>query len=143
MKFAVSVLILAFAIGAVSVNAAQKTNLCKTGNVRGFAEVQGDPRLGGIGALPSEFSRASGLFGIQYNCTGRGVWAKRVDEGVYDVWFPDNPAKVAIVSAVNQQGATAAVDRIGDATFRISIRGPVVDNNVLIRRELPFYIIVT
>lgn len=143
MKYAVGFLILAFMIGAVSVSARSKQHLCRTGQIRGFALVQGDPRLGGIGALPgSRFAGSQQWFRIRYNCTGRNVLARRVDEGVYDVMFPGNPGRVAVVSAFNQQAASASVQYVDDFTFRVSIRGPVTDNNILIRREIPFYIAI-
>ncbi len=136
---AVAAIILAFVIGATSLSLG--ANRCSTGTVRGFAVVRGDPTIG-IGSLPSIFSGQQELFEVRYNCSGKGVLAKRVDEGIYDVWFPSNPAKVAVVSAMNQQAASASVDRIDDGIFRISIRGPVVNNDILIHRELPFYIAI-
>lgn len=139
MKLIAVISILAFTI--IAVNISSGATSCPSGSVRGFAVVRGDPRIG-IGSLPSKFSREQAFFELRYNCSGKAVSARRVDEGIYEVWFPNNPARVAIVSAKNQQAATASVERIGDGVFRISIRGPIENNNILIRRELPFYIAI-
>jgi len=139
MKTLAVIVALAFFIGVWNIGASP--DRCKTGQVRGFAIVRGDIRVG-IGSLPSIFSGGQEWFEIRYSCAARSVLARRVDEGIYDVWFPDNPARVAIVSAMNQQAATASVDRIDSSIFRVSIRGPVESNNILVRRELPFYIAI-
>jgi hypothetical protein len=138
-------LTLAFLIGAISIDAstAQSTR-CATGHVRGFAVVRGDPRLGGVGAIPNQFTGDPVYFEIRYNCTGKGVIARRVDEGVYDVIFRDNPGKVAVVSALSQNGTVASVDHLTDGAYRVTLRGPLVSEggDILIRRENPFYIVV-
>lgn len=139
MKYAVGILIIALTLGAISVNAGQNRR-CRTGQVKGFALVDGDPRLGGIGALHGTFSNSSRWFRIRYNCTGYSVYARRIDEGVYDVKFTNNKSLVATVSAMSQQGVSSSVQYIGDSTWRIVLRGPLTSNNVLVQRELPFYI---
>lgn len=141
-KYVVSTLILALGLGAISVSAAPDQVACQTGKVRGFAAVRGDPRLGSIGAIDSHFGNDPRWFEIRFNCTGKSVYVRRIDVGVYDVQFPSNPAKVAIVSALNQQGASASVDHIDTDIFRVVIRGPLINNNVLLPRELPFYIAI-
>lgn len=121
--------------------AESQSSRCAPGHVRGFAIVRGDPRLGGVGAIPNHFTGSPLYFEIRYNCSGKGVVTKRVDEGVYDILFPKNPTKTAIVSALDN-GAATSVDRIGDGMFRITVRGPVVQNDILRPREAGFYIAV-
>jgi len=139
MKTLAAIVALAFFVGVWNIGASP--DRCRTGQVRGFAIVRGDSRIG-IGSLPSIFSAGQEWFAIRYNCSAKSVLAKRVDEGVYDVWFPGNPAKVAIVSTMNGQAASSSVDQIGEGIFRVAIRGPIVENNILVRRELSFYIAV-
>ena len=139
MKLAVSCFILALVLGTIEVTAAP-LDRCKTGNVRGFAALR-DSEVG-MGGMPSQFSRAQPWFDIKYNCTGRGIFARRVDTGTYDIVFPDNPAQVATVSALTDQAASASAVKI-DGAFRVSIRGPVTNNNINLRRDMPFYIIIS
>lgn len=140
MKYVVTIFLLALVLNSISFAFPGQTGRCAVGHVRGFASVRGDPRLGGIGALPGNWAGDSRYFQIRYNCTRKGVWAKRVDVGVYDVMFPENPAKVAQVTVQNQQGSSASVAMVDRGYFRVVIRGPVIDNNILLRREQSFYI---
>ena len=89
MKIAVVVAVM-FTLIVASVGALpEQANPCRLGQVRGFTIVRGDPRIGGIGALPNRFVNDQQWFEVRYNCSGDSVYAKRVDEGVYDVWFPN------------------------------------------------------
>lgn len=117
------------------------STLCPTGSAKGFAFVTGDPRLGGIGVLPSTFTSNGQFFGTRYNCTKRSVYARRLDEGVYEVMFPGNRARIAVVSAATDQSAVASVTR-NHNTFRVTIRGPYVKNEILVPREISFYIVI-
>lgn len=121
--------------------AAQITNPCKVGEIRGFAHVRGDPRIG-IGSLPSTLTNQQDQFFVRYNCKHLTVYARRIDEGEYEVWFPENPARTAQVTAVNSQGASASAYFNGNGHFIVVIRGPAVNNSVLEPRELSFYIVV-
>lgn len=135
-------IVAAFLVGTVAVDiATSQSTRCATGHVRGFAVVQGDPRLGGVGAIPSEFSGSALYFDIRYNCTAKGVQVKRVDEGVYDVLFPGNIARVVQVTALGN-GASASGYRIEESIFRVVIRGPLVRNEVLAPKESAFQITV-
>lgn len=141
MKLLAVVLSIGLVLGFSQFVEAQIFNPCKVGNVRGFAHVRGDPRIG-IGSLDSVFTSQQDQFAMRYNCRGIPVQARRIDEGLYEVRFPNNPARVAGVTAVNAQGASGSAYFNGDGRFVVSVRGPIVENNVLQPRELPFYIIV-
>lgn len=138
MKIAVSCFILALVLGTIEVTAAP-LDKCKTGNVRGFAALRESEV--GMGGMPGQFSRAAPWFDVKYNCSGRGVMARRIDTGTYDIVFPDNPAQVATVSAMTDQAAAASVTKI-DGAFRVAIRGPLTNNNIALRRDIPFYIAI-
>lgn len=132
---------LLFAVGVHAASSRLNGGDCKTGQAKGFAAVQGDPRLGGIGALPSKFTSAAQFFKVKYNCEHQNVLARRLDEGIYEVTFPGVKSQIAVASVTNDQASTISVIKIGDA-FRVRIRGPIENNNILIPRELPFYIVI-
>lgn len=142
MKWLVTAVGIALILAYSELVTAQSSNPCKPGQVRGFAHVRGDPRIG-IGSLSSTFTRQQDQFFVRYNCRGIPVHARRIDEGVYEVWFPDNPARTAQVTAVNSQGSSASAYFNGDSKFVVVIRGPATDNTVLEPREIAFYILVT
>lgn len=141
MKYIAVISILALLLTTFSFASPRQSSRCATGHVRGFAHVRGDPRLAGVGAIPGIWAGDQRYFGIRYNCTAKGVWARRVDQGIYDIMFPGNIATVAQVSPANQQGATASVDMI-ENFFRVIIRGPDMENGILQRRDQPFYITI-
>lgn len=124
--------------GAVKLNA--QNNLCKTGLVKGFAFVKGDPRIGGTGAIPNQFTSDPNYLGVRFNCSKKGVQVKRVDTGIYDILFPDNPS--VAVAITGGEGLVTGVTRFDRGYFRVSIRSPLVDNGILQPRESSFYIVL-
>ena len=121
MKIFAVIAVLTLVLITVSVSTAAVPSRCQVGKIRGFAHVRGDPRIG-TGSIPSVFTGEQRWFEIKYNCSRQNVLTRRVDEGVYDVWFPGNSSKIAVVSAVTGQGAAASVYRIDKGMFRVSIR---------------------
>ena len=94
-----------------------------------------------MGQLPSEFTSKNRYFQRRWNCTGRQVYARRVDLGVYEVQFPGLPWRAPVVSALSQEGVTASVYVFGDV-YRVALRGPLSGEDVAIRRDVPFSIAI-
>ena len=88
---------------------------CSAGTVRGTAHVDASQ------AFPDRYTRR-GVSGA-YNCARRGVQAKRVDVGVYDVRFPGNPGSVAVATPTASQPLTIVWSRQADGAFRVFVRG--------------------
>lgn len=140
MKLLAVILACVIVVGVTTVQA-RLPERCRTGEVRGFAAVTGTPELG-MASITSRFSNNQSLFSIRYNCIGRSVFVRRVDRGIFDVWFRDNPGLVPSVDAMSDQGTSSSVDRVSGSTFRVVLRGPLIDNNVTQFRDIPFYITV-
>jgi hypothetical protein len=87
---------------------------CGAGNVRGTVH------LHAAQSFPDRYT-SRGTTG-RYSCSGRGVQAKRVDVGVYDVRFPGNPGSVAVATPVASVPLTLTWTRQGDGAFRVFVR---------------------
>jgi hypothetical protein len=105
---------------------------CATGAVRGIATVTGDPSKG-MANIPDQFSSTRVLFARTFNCAGGAVQVRRVSTGVFEVRFPGNGARTAVVSA---SGALASLEAAGDA-FRVRLFVPGRDDEA----EVPFTVV--
>lgn len=114
---------------------------CETGEVQGYALVTGT-RLTGPGGIPSRFTNAQRYFGRRYNCTGRLVQVRRVDDGSYIVRFPGNRAVAALADSATDDGSSSSSVSLGGGQFQVRILGPGIERNVLEPRDTPFVIAV-
>jgi hypothetical protein len=87
---------------------------CGAGNVRGAVHLLASQ------AFPDRYT-SRGL-ASRYNCAGRGVQARRVDAGVYDVRFPGNPGSVAVATPIGPTPLTLTWTRQNDGAFRVFTR---------------------
>jgi hypothetical protein len=87
---------------------------CGAGNVRGTV------RLIASQAFPDRYT-SRGLSG-RYSCAGRGVQAKRVEVGIYDVRFAGNPGSVAFATPIASEPLTVTWTSQGDGAFRVFVR---------------------
>jgi hypothetical protein len=114
--FVVALAALFFALGgsAFALGHGALARGCGAGNVKGS---------GHLLAAQSFADRytSRGLSG-RYSCAGRGVQAKRVDVGVYDVRFPGNPGSVAVATPIAPSELTLTWTRQGDGAFRVFVR---------------------
>lgn len=135
---AVSLLVLAVA----SSDAAQvSTAGCVYGRAQAFAAIRANPPYL-VGTIPREFTSDTGFFSRRYNCKRTGVQVRRIDLGIYDVRFPELSYRLALVSAISQEGVASSVAVFDNGIYRVTLRGPVVANNdVLVRRDVPFSIV--
>lgn len=116
--------------------------VCRTGEVQGFATVRWSPAEI-VGQIPSgRFAQRPKFFWRKYNCTGANVMVRRRDVGVYEIAFPGLGYRMAVVSAVTQDGTNASVQPLGTGVFRVILRGPVVNDGLLARRDVAFAIVV-
>jgi hypothetical protein len=114
---------------------------CQYGRVQGFVSIRNDPEYL-IGTVPSQFTGSFRFFQRRYNCTGRRVEVRRVDLGVYDVRFPGLHRRSVVASAVSQEGVSVSAQPFGKDTYRVALRGPIVRENVLVRRDVAFTIAI-
>jgi hypothetical protein len=115
--FVLSLLALFLALGGSALavgHGALARSRCAVGSVRGTVHVRASQ------SFPDRYT-SRGLSG-RYSCSGRGVQAKRVDTGVYDVRFPGNPGSVAVGNAISTQQVTFTWSRQGDGAFRVFVR---------------------
>jgi hypothetical protein len=109
----------AFAVGERVQGAAVAQQRCTNGAVRGIATVTGDPSKG-IANVPDKFSGAAVLFARKFNCTGRAVQVRRLEIGVYEVQFVNNPAPSAVATGLGFFSAT--VETVSPGTFRVRVQ---------------------
>lgn len=114
---------------------------CHTGNALGFVAIRSDPAEL-VGQIPSRFTSDPGYFSSRYNCTGRNVQARRVDQGIYDVRFPGIVVRVAVADAISTEGVSTSVQHLGDGVVRIALRGPLGGSDVAARRDVAFNVVV-
>jgi hypothetical protein len=138
MKWVV-VLACLMVVGALALRAEGSHLECHTGQVTGFATIRSQPQYL-VGTIPSTFSSRDAFFTARYNCEGRGVHVRRVDQGVYDVRFRGARPRVAIADAISTEGVSSSVQIIGD-TVRVSLRGPLNGSDVASRRDVAFSVV--
>ena len=109
---------------------------CVTGGAQGFAALRFSP-LETVGTIPNRWTGSNRYFWRKHNCTGRGVFVRRRDVGVFEINFPGLGYRLGIVSAISQEGASASVWPFGTGVFRVVVRGPIVENGLLTRRDVP------
>lgn len=139
MKLALLVAVSLLVLGVADAGAAKNQAPCVYGRVQAFASIRANPPYL-VGTIPSSFTNKRSYFSRRYNCKKKGVLVRRVDLGVYDVKFPGLKYRTAVVSAISQEGVSSSVQAFGDYTYRITLRGPLSENNALIRRDVPFSI---
>jgi hypothetical protein len=138
MKLAVALAIIALGTIVFSANASHQR--CHTGSVAGFATLRSQPQYL-TGTIPSTFASRNTYFVSRYNCKGRGVHVRRVDQGLYDVRFRDVWIRAANADAVSTEGVSSSIQILGD-TVRISLRGPLNGDDVASRRDVAFSVVV-
>lgn len=122
----------AFALGEGQL-AAQKR--CANGAVRGVAVVTGNPSAG-MANTPDKFTSAGNLFSRKFNCTGKAVQVRRVDQGVYEVRFVGVSGASGV--GTGMQDAYATVEPVAGGAFRVIVHPAGRDD----RADLPFTVVV-
>ena len=89
----------AFAVGERVQGPSIAQQRCANGAIRGIATVTGIASQG-IANFPDKFTSANALFARKFNCTGKGVQARRVEAGVFEVRFVGISGASAVASAV-------------------------------------------
>ena len=89
----------AFAVGERMQSPSIAQQRCANGTIRGIATVTGIASQG-IANFPDKFTSANPLFARKFNCTGKGVQARRVEAGVFEVRFVGISGASAVASAV-------------------------------------------
>lgn len=141
MRIAVpSVLALLVALGLISIGGAASGPTCVYGRVQGFIAIRSDP-VYLVGTIPSQFTANPDYFARRYDCKRTAPQVRRVDLGVYDVRLPELGNRVAVATGFGD-GVTASVQGLDDGIYRVFLRGPVVQNTVLVRRDVPFSLVI-
>lgn len=139
MKFLVTGLILALALGTVSYSGA--ATRCRTGEAQAFVAIQREP-LYLVGTIPSSFTLNQNYFSRRYSCKGNPPAVRRVSLGLYDVLFPGLDPQVVLVTALSDEGVSASVWPVGNGIVRVALRGPLGGADVATRRDVPFSVAV-
>lgn len=111
-----------FALGgsAVAVSEAVKPQArCGVGAIRGIAAVNGEPSKG-IANVGDQFTSAKAVFGLAFNCGAGSPQVRRTATGVYEVRFPGNAARTALVSGGTAESTVQYVSGV----FRVSLYVP-------------------
>jgi hypothetical protein len=95
-----------------------------------------------VGTIPSVFNSNPVYFVRRYNCEGRSAFVRRVSLGIYDVRFPGLNPRAVIATAMSDEGVSASAFPLADGIVRIALRGPIVGNDVMSRRDVPFSVVV-
>jgi hypothetical protein len=135
----VGVVLCLVALGALALSSEAAHLECHTGQVTGFATIRSQPQYL-VGTIPSTFSSKDAFFTARYNCRGRGVHVRRVDQGVYDVRFRGAHLKAAFTDAISTEGVSSSAQILGD-TVRVSLRGPLNGGDVASRRDVAFSVV--
>ena len=117
------------------------TPACKRGSAQAFVAIQPDPNYL-VGTIPSVFNSNPAYFVRRYNCEGRSAFVRRVSLGIYDVRFPGLNPRAVIATAMSDEGVSASAFPLADGIVRIALRGPIVGNDVMSRRDVPFSVVV-
>ena len=115
-------LALFFALGgsALAVSEAVRPQArCGVGSIRGIAAVDGEPSKG-IANIGGTFTANRAIFGLVYSCGGGSPQARRAGVGIYEVRFPGNPSRTALVSGAGAESTVQAVNGV----FRITLHVP-------------------
>ena len=119
---AIATAALFFALGGSAfglVEAVRPQPRCAPGAVRGVAAVSGESGKG-IANIGGTFTDRKAIFSEAFNCTGGRPQARRILTGVYEVRFPGNRARGAVVSG----DAETTVKDLGGGIFRVSLWAP-------------------
>ena len=138
MKFAVIAILAIAVIGIAPANGGPR---CQFGRVQGFISVRSNPEYL-VGTIPAKFTSSSRYFQRRYNCLGAGAQIRRVDTGVYDVRLPGLGFRTAFVTAISQEGVATSVQAFPDYVYRVALRGPLINELALKRRDVAFSIAV-
>lgn len=126
----------------VAVSQTQASHLgCHTGDALGFVAIRADPPYL-VGTLPSRFTGMPVFFEARYNCEHKGVQARRIDLGTYEVRFLGLSPHVVLTDALSAEGVSSSSENMGNGTVRVFLRGPLGGNNVATRRDVPFSVVV-
>ncbi len=113
---------------------------CIFGRVQGFVSLRAEP-IFLVGTIPARESSNPKYFSRRFNCKRNTPTVRRVDDGIYDVQFPGLNWRTAFVTAISQEGVSASVT-VDKDMYRVALRGPLVIDNALVRRDVAFSISV-
>jgi hypothetical protein len=125
----------AFAVGERIQSPSVAQQRCTNGAIRGIATVTGIASQG-IANFPDKFTSANALFARKFNCTGKGIQARRVEAGVFEVRFVGISGASAVASAVADD-AYATVRNGSGGSFIVTMHPAGRDD----RADLPFTLI--
>lgn len=114
---------------------------CQFGRVQGFVQIKDNP-VSLPGSIPSKFTFSERYFSRRYNCKRMSAAVRRVDLGTYDVYFPGLGGRGVFASSISLEGVAASAMQISAGVYRVVLRGPLVRDNVLERRDVAFSVAV-
>lgn len=128
----------AFAVGQATLASQPR---CAPGAVRGVAVLIGD-ELKGMANIPSSFTANAKLFARRFNCSGGAITVRRIETGVFDVRFGGNSANVGVASSALDGAVSVTRTSDGTNAFRVTVYSPQADQNIDIKVDKPFQIVI-
>jgi hypothetical protein len=132
--------LVAVTVGRGAGNSSPSPLACQTGAARAWVRIQDDPAYL-VGTVPGRFTNDQHYFASRYNCRRSSAQIRRLDLGVYEIRFPGIKIHAVTATSVSDEGVVTSAHVFED-TIRVSLRGPLVGNDVLVRRDVPFSIVV-
>ena len=114
---------------------------CANGAVRGVVVVTGIPSQG-VENIPNQYISTPQAFGRRFNCTGRGIQVRKVQNGTYEVLLAGLGGLSCLASSMASEAMSSSCIPMGDGSYRVSLRGLDTSGNVLVTKDVPFMVVV-
>ena len=137
-------LALLFALGGSAFAIGQKVApqpRCQQGAVRGVAAVTGLPNQG-TENIPHQYISDTKAFGRRFNCTGKGIQVRKVENGTYEVLLAGLGGLNCIATSMTTEGMSTSCIPMGDGSYRVTLRGLNTSGNVLVTLDRSFMVVV-
>ncbi len=109
--------------------------------MRGVVVVTGLPNQG-VENIPNQYISAPQAFGRRFNCTGKGVQVRKVQNGTYEVLLAGLGGLSCLATSMASEAMTTSCIPMGDGSYRVSLRGLDTSGNVLVTKDVPFMVVV-
>lgn len=132
---------LAVSEGVLSSAAVKPQPRCANGAVRGVAVVTGLPNQG-VENIPNQYISDRQAFGRRFNCAGKGIQVRKVQNGTYEVLFAGLGGLSCLATSMASEAMSTSCIPMGDGSYRVSLRGLDTSGNVLVVKDRPFMVVV-
>lgn len=141
MKIAAVLVAIVTSLGIFALTSQASHLGCHTSNAQAFAALRDDPPYL-VGTIPNRLTSDAAYFSVRYSCSGQLIQVQHRDTGVYEMRFPRVKVRLALATAISDEGVSASVHLLGDGVVRVVLRGPLSGNDVAALRDVPFAVVV-